>query len=81
MVRLKGEKAATFNKVRECFNSLMVRLKVRLKTLPETIQIMFQFLDGAIKSFDKTKAAFELTVFQFLDGAIKRTDFCSRQAE
>ena len=25
-----------------------------------------------LKVFDKTKAAFELTVFQFLDGAIKR---------
>ena len=71
MVRLK---ALTTSQARfrfTCFNSLMVRLKVKAAFNLDWYLNGFQFLDGAIKRQLTHVVLLRHLWFQFLDGAIK----------
>ena len=53
------------------FNSSMVRLKVAIVEIKVGVD-QFQFLYGAIKSYDTLQGLRKIILFQFLYGAIKR---------
>jgi len=78
MVRLKVEPFWLLSELLNNFNSLMVRLK-EIIISENRMLILFQFLDGAIKSVDGGEDKFEHNGFQFLDGAIKSKK-CSKLA-
>ena len=57
----------------------MVRLKVKKIWLDAVTLVLFQFLNGAIKSIDNLAVGGIVTIFQFLNGAIKRDSLLLEQ--
>ena len=55
------------------FNSSMVRLKAFIPSIETGKMILFQFLNGAIKSIEGISCCINSREFQFLNGAIKST--------
>ena len=71
MVRLKASLIFPSIQMTACFNSKMVRLKVKILVADLLTAYEFQFQNGSIKSRSNEKLEAGVDLFQFQNGSIK----------
>ena len=63
----------------DCFNSIKVRLRLKPLSDSYSVESLFQFHKGAIKTKESITTLFSRNTFQFHKGAIKtRNDFAKQ---